>query len=86
MDTAARLLALKQKIQEVDRMRAAAEATAKTHQQQLAEVEAQIEALGVKPKDAEAELTKLEAALQGELAAIEQALQDEAAAYREITR
>lgn len=83
-DTAARIVALRQKITEADRQRAQAEAAVELHQRQLAEIDQQILALGVKPDKAEATLAKLEAQLAKDLDTLDTALAEETAAYRAI--
>lgn len=83
-DTAAQLQALKDKAATADRERAGAEARVGEAKKRLKEIDGQIEALGVKPEDAEAEVAKLEAELARDIAAIDTALDEELAAYRAL--
>lgn len=83
-DIADRLLGIKQKLAEVDRQRAQAEAQLEVAAQRLAEIDKQIAALGVKPEKAEAEVEKLEAALTAELETWEAKIREEEAECRAI--
>ncbi len=79
---AERLQALKEKLAQADRERAAAEARVAEAQKRLKEVNDQILALGFKPEEAEAKLQQLEANLAKDLTALDAALEKELAAYR----
>jgi len=83
-DTAAQLQALKDKAAQADRERAAAEARVAEAKKRLKEIDDQILALGVKPEEAAAEVTKLEAELATDIAALDTALDAELAAYRAL--
>lgn len=84
-DTAARLVHLKAKVAEVERLRMQEDARRQAAEERLVEIDEKIRAMGVEPGDAEKTLTDLDRQLAEELTVIEAALAEEMAAYRQLT-
>lgn len=83
-NVATRLTNLKNQVAEADRRRAAAEARIEDAKKRLTEIDQQITALGVTPKNIDAEILQLEQAIATELTSLEAAVEQELQAYRAL--
>jgi len=83
-DLTAKLQGIKDKAQQADRERAAAEARLAEAQKRLKEIDEQIKVHGVKPEEAEAHVAALEVQLAKDIATINETLDTELAAYRAL--
>lgn len=84
VDIAARILALKHDVTKAQQLRATAAGSLEVAEQQLADVEARITALGITPANADVEVAALEAQLDTLVTDLERKVAAEVATYTQI--